>query len=86
MANLNNQVLYVGVTSDLLRRTYEHKEKIIKGFTSRYNISKLVYYEICDSVEGAISREKQIKNYSRRKKIQLVESMNPEWKDLNDDL
>ncbi|MBN2077188.1 MAG: GIY-YIG nuclease family protein [Dehalococcoidales bacterium] len=79
-------MLYTGFTGNLQRRVFEHKEKIIPGFTSKYNIDKLVYYEICESNEGAITREKQIKNYSRRKKIQLIRSMNSEWKDLADDL
>ena len=86
MTNTGNQVLYTGFTGNLQRRVFEHKEKIIPGFTSKYNINKLVYYEICESTEGAITREKQIKNYSRRKKIHLIRSMNSEWKDLADDL
>ena len=84
--NAGNQVLYTGFTSNLHRRAFEHKEKFIPGFTTKYNVDKLVYYEICESSEGAITREKQIKNYSRRKKVQLIESMNSEWKDLADDL
>ena len=84
--NVGNQVLYTGFTSNLHRRIFEHKEKIIPGFTTKYNVDKLVYYEMCESAEGAITREKQIKNYSRRKKVQLIESMNSEWRDLADDL
>ena len=86
MTNKSNQVLYTGVTNDLLRRVYEHKHKLVKGFTSRYNIIKLVYYEEGEDIYGVISREKQIKAGSRRKKIEMIESMNPEWKDLYEGL
>ena len=82
MTNKNNTVLYTGVTNNLVRRVYEHKEKLIEGFTKRYNCTKLVWYEIYDDPYNAISREKQIKAGSRKKKIDLVNSMNPEWKDL----
>jgi putative endonuclease len=84
--NKNNTVLYTGMTNDLIRRVLEHKEKKKKGFTSRYNVVKLVYYEILESASGAISREKQIKAGSRQKKIDLINSMNPEWSDLYEDL
>jgi putative endonuclease len=80
--NKGNRVLYTGVTNDLNRRMYEHKSKLIKGFTQQYNICKLVYYEETSDVNSAISREKQIKAGSRTKKIALIESLNPEWKDL----
>ena len=83
MTNKTNRVLYTGVTNDLKRRVYEHKEKLVEGFTKRYNISKLVYYEVCEDVENAILREKQIKGWLRRKKIDLIESTNPEWRDLS---
>ncbi len=86
MTNKNNSVLYTGVTSDLIKRVYEHKNKLIEGFTKKYNITKLVYYEIHESIESAIEREKQIKAGSRRKKIELIESLNPEWKDLYEDI
>jgi putative endonuclease len=86
MTNRNNTVIYTGVTNNLIRRMYEHKHKLVEGFTSRYNITKLVYYEITDSSEAAITREKQIKGGSREKKIRLINSMNPEWRDLADDL
>lgn len=79
-----SKTLYTGVTNDLQRRVYEHKNKIIKGFTSKYNIIKLVYYERTESIESAIAREKQIKGWVRRKKIDLIESMNPEWNDLSE--
>jgi putative endonuclease len=83
---MRNTVLYTGVTRDLTKRVYEHKEKLAEGFTKKYNIVKLVYYEIFNDPESAIFREKQIKGGSRAKKIDLVNSMNPEWKDLYDDL
>jgi putative endonuclease len=86
MTNSRNTVLYVGVTNDLIRRVYEHKEKLADGFTKRYNIVKLVYYEVLEDIENAILREKQIKAGSRRKKIQLINSMNKEWLDLYDEL
>ena len=86
LTNKTNKVLYVGVTSNLIKRIYEHKNKLVPGFTEKYNVNKLVYYEIYDNIEDAITREKQIKAGNRNKKIQLVSSMNPEWKDLYDDL
>jgi putative endonuclease len=82
MANKYNTVLYTGITNNLKRRIYEHKEKLVAGFTNKYNITKLVYYEVFDDPENAISREKQIKAGSRQKKIQLITSMNREWRDL----
>ena len=86
MTNKNNTVLYTGMTNNLIRRVYEHKEKIIDGFTKKYNCTKLVYYEIFNDPYNAIAREKQIKAGSRKKKIELINSMNPNWKDLYDDL
>ena len=80
--NKLNTVLYTGVTNDLERRMYEHKNKLLLGFTSKYNINKLVYYETFDNIEEAIAAEKQIKGGSRRKKIALIENMNPEYEDL----
>ena len=82
MTNRWNTVLYTGVTNNLKKRIYEHKEKYVRGFTKRYNIDKLVYYEMFGDIYNAIAREKQIKAGSRKKKIELVQSMNPEWKDL----
>jgi putative endonuclease len=82
----NNTVLYTGVTSDLRRRVYEHKEKMIEGFTKKYQITKLVYYEILRDAESAIARENQIKGGSRRKKEGLIEGMNHQWQDLYDEL
>jgi len=86
MANSTNTVTYTGVTNDLKRRVYEHKEKLVEGFTKKYNIGKLVYYEVSQDVESAILREKQIKSGSRRKKVELVNSMNKEWHDLYGEL
>ncbi len=82
MTNKMNSVLYTGVTGDLERRVYEHKNKLIEGFTSKYNISKLVYYEVTDDVFSAIAREKQIKGGSRNKKVELINSVNENWEDL----
>jgi putative endonuclease len=80
----NSRTLYTGVTDDLLRRVYEHKNKLIAGFTQKYNITKLVYYEITSDVQAAIQREKQIKGWLRKKKIALIEASNPEWEDLSE--
>ena len=80
-----SRTLYTDVTNDLMRRVYEHKNKLIKGFTSKYNIQYLVYYESTSSIESAIAREKQIKGLLRAKKIALIDSMNPEWKDLSEE-
>ena len=85
MTNQHNTVLYTGVTGNLLRRVYEHKEHSVKGFTKKYNVTKLVYYEVCDDAYNAIAREKQIKAGARRKKIALIESMNKEWRDLSEE-
>ena len=86
VTNRHNTVLYTGVTNDLRRRVYEHKEGLGGGFTSRYNVGKLVYYEVTGDVHAAIAREKQIKGGSRTKKIDLIERMNPEWKDFYEEL
>ncbi|MGA7193088.1 MAG: GIY-YIG nuclease family protein [Anaerolineales bacterium] len=80
-----SKTLYTGVTNDLVRRVYEHKRKSISGFTSKYNITKLVYFEAGDNISVAIAREKQIKGWLRAKKIILIERENPEWKDLSED-
>ena len=82
LSNNWNTVLYVGVASNLVKRISEHKQKLIKGFTQRYNITKLVYYEIFENIEEAILREKQLKGGSRKHKIELINKMNSEWKDL----
>ena len=86
MANKINTVLYTGVTSDLKKRIWEHKEKVIDGFTKKYNINKLIFFEIYNDPENAILREKQIKAGSRTKKAELIIGINPEWKDLYDKL
>ena len=82
LTNKNNRVLYTGVTNDLKKRVYEHKEKFVDGFTKKYNVSKLVYFEIFEDPENAILREKKIKAGSRQKKIDLINNMNKEWADL----
>ena len=82
LANKHNNVLYTGVTSDLIRRVYEHKNKLVKGFTQKYNVDRLVYYEACANIVVAIEREKQIKAWSRKKKDDLINALNPEWDDL----
>lgn len=82
LANKHNNVLYSGVTNDLIRRVYEHKNKLVAGFTQKYNVDRLVYFEVCSSIIVAIEREKQIKGWSRKKKQNLINSLNPEWDDL----
>lgn len=86
MTNKRNTVLYTGMTNDLKRRVYEHKEKLVDGFTKKYNITKLVYYEVLEDPENAIFREKQIKAGSRQKKIDLINNKNREWLDLYKEL
>ena len=85
MTNAYNTVIYCGVTNNLARRVYEHKNGLGGIFTKKYNINKLVYYEVGDNVNAALAREKQIKGGSRQKKIDLIKSRNPEWKDLYDE-
>ncbi len=85
LANGKNGAIYTGVTKDLMRRVSEHKSGTGKSFTKRYNIDKLVYYEVTEYILNAIDREKQIKGWLRKKKIELIESMNPEWDDLSED-
>jgi putative endonuclease len=82
MTNFTHTVLYTGVTNDLIRRAYEHMHHLVKGFTQKYNVTKLVYFEATESIEAAIAREKQIKAGSRQKKIDLINNMNPNWDDL----
>ena len=84
VTNTNNTVLYIGVTSNLLKRVYQHKTKAYKGFTSKYNCDKLVYFEEYDTPNEAIAREKQLKAGSRQRKNNLVNQENPEWNDLSD--
>ena len=80
--NKRGGTLYVGVTSDLVKRIYEHKNKFVKGFTSRYDVTKLGYYEVYEDITHAIEREKQLKHGSRMDKLQLINQMNPRWEDL----
>jgi putative endonuclease len=86
LTNQRNTVLYAGVTSDLEKRIYEHKSKLIAGFTKKYNVNKLVYYEIFEIIDETIKREKQIKAGTRKKKIKLIENTNPGWNDLAEKL
>jgi putative endonuclease len=82
LTNQNHTVLYTGVTNEIIRRCTEHKQKRIKGFTQKYNVDKLIYYETFDFIEVAIAREKQIKGYSRAKKNALIDSFNKDWTEL----
>ena len=86
LASKRNGTLYIGVTSNLIKRVYEHKNNIIEGFTKKYNIHKLVYYEISNDIESAIRREKQLKKWNRKWKLELIEKNNPEWRDLYSEL
>ncbi|MCK5412958.1 MAG: GIY-YIG nuclease family protein [Candidatus Pacebacteria bacterium] len=83
MTNINDAVLYIGVTNNLQRRVYEHKNKLVKGFSEKYNLCKLVYYEITNNIESAIAREKQLKNWHRKWKMNLITTENPGFVDLN---
>jgi len=85
LTNWNNKVIYVGITNDLERRIYEHKEKFVKGFTEKYNVNKLVYYEQTPDINAALNREKEIKKWRREKKNRLVVNTNPQWRDLSED-
>jgi len=82
LASQRNGTLYVGVTSNLVKRVWEHKNDLVDGFSRRYGVHMLVYYEILDTMDAAITREKQIKAGSRAKKLRLIEAMNPDWNDL----
>ena len=86
LTNARHTVLYTGVTNDLQRQVWEHKNKMGSAFTKRYNVNELAYYETGDDINLAIAREKQIKAGSRQDKINLINSINPEWKDLSDDI
>ena len=83
MTNYSETSLYIGVTSNLQKRVWEHKNKVVNGFTEKYNVDKLVYYETTDSIKSAIKREKQLKNWHRQWKINLIKEMNPEFRDLS---
>ena len=85
ITNWNNKVLYIGVTNNLERRLYEHKNKLIDGFTKKYNVNKLVYFEETTDIKSAIAREKEIKGWRREKKNKLIESSNKHWKNLSED-
>jgi putative endonuclease len=86
LASGRNGTLYVGVTNSLQRRLYEHKNDIIEGFTKKYGVKTLVWFEIHDDIEQAIMREKQIKKWNRKWKLELIEKANPEWRDIGDDI
>src|ERR671918_3052432 len=83
LTNWNNKVMYVGVTNDLERRMYEHKNKLVKGFTEKYNVNRLVYFEETGDVNAALAREKEIKKWRREKKNKLIATTNPQWTELN---
>jgi putative endonuclease len=82
LASKRNGTLYIGVTNDLVRRVHEHKSGLVEGFTKRYGVHRLVYYEQCEDIESAIQREKRLKFWHRKWKIRLIEEANPDWKDL----
>ena len=86
LAGKRNGTLYTGVTSDLIKRVYEHKNDLVEGFTKKYGVHRLVYFEQCEDTTSAISREKQIKKWNRNWKLRLIEERNPEWRDLYDGL
>ena len=86
MTNAKHTSLYTGVTNDLKRRVWEHKEKFVEGFTKKYKIDMLMYYEVCEDIYSAITREKQIKTGSRKKKLELINKMNSGWRDLYEEL
>jgi len=86
MASAPSSTLYAGVTNDLVRRVYEHREGLVDGFTKRYDVKLLVYYEAYDTAVAAIQREKNVKHWSRKWKIELIQKMNPEWRDLYEDI
>jgi len=86
MTNGSNKVFYIGVTNNIVHRTFQHKNNLVDGFTKRYNIKKLVYCESTNDIGVAIAREKQLKNWHRNWKIRLIENFNPEWRDLSEDM
>jgi putative endonuclease len=85
LASKRNGTLYIGVTNDLERRLYEHKNNLVEGFTNKYNVHHLVYYEDVNDIQSALQREKQLKRWTRKWKIELIEKVNPEWRDLAED-
>ncbi|HLD50323.1 MAG TPA: GIY-YIG nuclease family protein [bacterium] len=86
LSNKTNRVLYIGVTNNLIKRVFEHKQHLMPGFTQKYKVTKLLYYEIFDYLQDAIAREKQIKGWLRKKKVDLIQSMNSKWEDLYEKL
>ncbi|KGJ98540.1 GIY-YIG nuclease family protein [Thalassotalea sp. ND16A] len=86
ISNTHNTVLYIGVTSNLVQRIYQHKEKLIGGFSAKYNLTKLVYFELFNDMENAIVREKRLKQWHRKWKNRLIEEVNPNWRDLYPDI
>ena len=86
MASDRNGTLYIGVTSNLMARIHQHRTKAMDGFTARYDVNRLVWFEMCDTMEAAIVREKQLKNWKRKWKLDLIEAGNPRWRDLAEDL
>ncbi len=86
MSNKTNGTIYIGVTSDIIKRVYEHKNKLVDGFTKQYNLHDLVYYEVYDDINEAIKREKQLKSWKRQWKIDLIQKDNVDWKDLYDSI
>jgi putative endonuclease len=86
MSSKQNGTLYVGVTSDLVKRVFEHKQNLVEGFTKKYHVHDLVYYEVHKEIKNALTREKQIKKWNRDWKLRIIEEMNPEWKDLYDSI
>lgn len=85
LASNRNGTLYVGVTSDLVRRIDQHKQKVVEGFTKDYNVTRSVWYQVCDDIESAIIREKQMKRWKRLWKLREIEELNPDWRDLSND-
>ncbi|MHC4139346.1 MAG: GIY-YIG nuclease family protein [Planctomycetota bacterium] len=85
LTNKTDKVLYIGITSNLIRRIYEHKNKLVEGFTKKYNLSKLVYFETTNDVNSALIREKQLKNWHRDWKLNIINKHNPDWKDLSEE-
>ncbi len=86
LTNKNNTTLYIGVTSNLVKRIWEHKNHVVDGFSKKYQLEKLVYYEVIDNIEDAIAREKYLKGKKREYKVSLIGNMNPDWKDLYDEI
>ncbi|NCP04545.1 MAG: endonuclease [Nitrospirae bacterium CG_4_10_14_3_um_filter_53_41] len=86
LASQRNGTLYIGVTSDLIKRIWQHKNKLVEGFTEKYGVDKLVYYEQFEDAEYALNREKRLKKYNRKWKMDMIEKLNPDWKDLYEEL